>query len=124
MSNIKEIVSKRNNLEELIKHKSKELRSFRKQKKELDSLLARYMESNNLPGLKCNFENSKKNAIMTKEKKKRAYIKPETKRLQCKQLLKNNGIPSHIQDTLLDSILETAKGPLVVEKTIASKRLK
>tara|TARA_Y100001958_G_C20867144_1_gene302922 strand:- start:42 stop:416 length:375 start_codon:yes stop_codon:yes gene_type:complete len=124
MSNIKELVRERNTLEETIKDKAKILRDLRKRKKELDSLLAKYMENNNLPGLKCNFENSKKNAIMTKEKKKRAYVKPETKRNQCKQLLKNSGIPTHLQDTLLHNLLETAKGPLIVEKTITSKRLK
>ena len=124
MSNIKELVRERNVLEESIKEKAKILRIHRKRKNELDTLIAKYMETNNLPGLKCDFNNSKKNAIITKERKKRAYVKKDTKMSQCRQLLKDSGIPSHAREHLLNQILETAKGPVIVEKTITSKRLK
>ena len=124
MSNIRDLVRERNTLEESIKEKSKLLRQQRKRKKELDTIIAKYMETNNLPGLKCSFQHSNKNAIITKEKKKRAYVKKDTRMSQCRQLLKDSGIPHNAQETLLNKILETAKGPLVVEKTITSKRLK
>ena len=124
MSNIREIVRERNALESTIKTQAKKLSIHRKRKRELDAIIAKYMETNNLPGLKCNFENSKKNAIVTKERKKRAYVKKDTRMSQCRQLLKDSGIPHHAQENLLEKILETAKGPLVIEKTITSKKLK
>lgn len=124
MSNIKELVQERNRLEEYIKLRSKDLREKRKRKKDIDDILARYMESNRLPGLKCNFANSKKNAIVTKQANKREYVKKEVRIKQCRQLLAENGIPPSAQEGLLHQLLETSKGPVVKKTVIQSKKLK
>lgn len=124
MPNIKDLVTERNSLENDIKTRAKTLRTLRKRKTELDAIIAKYMETNNLPGLKCEFENSKKNAIITKNVKRRRYVKKDIRMKQCKQLLKDCGIPQSARDSLLHNLLETAKGPIVLEKTITSKRLK
>ena len=124
MSNIKELVQERNRLEEYIKAGAKDLRDKRKRKKTIDDILAKYMESNRLPGLKCTFENSKKNAIIAKQTTKRAYVKKDVRIQQCKQLLAANGIPPSAQEGLLNQLLETSKGPVIKKMVIESKKLK
>ena len=121
--NIKTLVSSRNALEMEIKGLSKILREKRKKKKEYDKIISDYMEKNNLPGLKCEFSNQKKNAIIPKKKIKRAYVNPNQKKKECKNILKNAGVIGDV-DEILNQILETSKGPKISHVVLESKKLK
>ena len=122
MSQLKGLLTERYNIEKELKRLQSQMTPLRKRKQKIDAFVMEYAEKKNISNIPYFDQNGKTTNLVLGISKKRQSVKKKEKEGACKKILENAGISSFHSQSLLDTVVNTYKGPIENKEILKKKQ--